>query len=372
MVALGTTPAARAWLRESPGGADMGSPLPLDIFPSLKGEDHPTLPGMTLFSDERFGRWLKPTGIYIPPSVDIDKGPVNVVLWLHGWYVDSIESLFYRDRSQPREQVLASKKNVILVAPWLGSRSGEKDPSSSYRPKDLNQGSFGEIYLKQVLAALAALRDPDADPDPAPSVGDPWTPQWSGIGPGPAAGPQIKLRDLIIGCHSGGGEGMRYLVGNLGRYRFHLKECWGFDCLYGVDAVPDTASFWYDWVSGDGRPLSVFYGKSTVFHSVKLDLMGRGLATREGGRRDPPGAAVSKLQVTLGIDSARGADDLMGLDALTKAAPPKRGSKDSNDFVKQAADNLTKAAPWPGDLMEMHYGIARNFFLARLKAAGYL
>jgi hypothetical protein len=169
---------------------------------------------------------------------------------------------------------------------------------------------------------------------------------------------------------------MRNLVGSLGRYKRNLAACWGFDCLYGAgakrDGKPyDDASFWYDWTAGsNGCPLYVSYGVSTVPQSVKLYLMGQGLITGQGGRRDPEGPEVAQLDVELGIPDARPIDDLMGLDQLLQATTPGSGHRDTvgNEFAKRAADNLSKNAKWPKDLMEMHYRIARDGLLERLKA----
>lgn len=337
--------------------------MPLLLMP----EKAPTLSGQTFFSDPLLGAWAKPTGVYLPPSVDIDKGPVNVLLWLHGWYVPNIELFFKGDRSAVRQQVLASGKPVILVAPWLGN--GQRGSGSTYSVKDLT-GRWGEQYLDAVLSSLALMEDP-ATFKAQLQRND--TSLISGYQP--ASTPRLRLGKLVIACHSGGGEGMRNLVDALGRYRGHLAECWGFDCLYGANATPDDATFWYNWTTGNNaRPLYISYGASTVPQSVKLYLMGEGLATREGARRDPEGPDVSQLHVTLGISTTKYIDDLMGLDGLLMSTTPnpKRPPTLGNKFVEQAADNLSKNAGWPKDLMEMHYRIARDGLLQRLKGANFL
>lgn len=332
----------------------------------LMQEKAPTLAGQTFFSDPLLGAWAKPTGVYLPPSVNIDMGPVNVLIWLHGWYVPKIESLFYSDPSAVRQQVLASGANVILVAPYLGN--GQRG-GSTYGVKDLT-GRWGERYLDEVLAALALMEDP------ATFKAQLKRNDLSIIGGFyPASTPRLRLGRLVIACHSGGGAGMRNLVDALGRYRGHLAECWGFDCLYGANAMPDDATFWYNWtVSSHARPLYISYGSSTVPQSVKLYLMGEGLATREGYRRDPEGPDVRPLHVTLGIAASKSIDDLMGLDALLLSTTPytKRPPTLGNKFVEQAAKNLSKNAGWPHDLMAMHYQIARKGLLERLNAASFL
>jgi hypothetical protein len=327
----------------------------------LKSEEKPTLPGTTLFSDPLLGAWTKPTGVYLPPSANIGRGHVNVLLWLHGWYVPNIGQLFSGDRAQVRQQVLASSKSVVLVAPHLGDGHAG---GSSYRVDGL-KGNWGELFLDQVLGALAPGQDPRLRPSR-----------------GAAPGQGLLLGNLVIACHSGGGEGMRYLVDSLGHYKRNLAACWGFDCLYGAHAkrdgkIYDDANFWYDWTAGsDGRPLYISYGPTTVPQSVKLDLMRQGLVTRDGARSDPEGPEVERIEVTLGIPPKRHIDDLMGLDELQAATtpnprhPPPLAAK----FAEQAANNLDKNAGWPSGSdarMELHYKIAKDGLLDRLKGAEF-
>lgn len=327
----------------------------------LKSEETQTLPGLTFFSDPLLGTWAKPTGVYMPPGASTDKGVVDVLLWLHGWYVPTIEQLFQADRSQVRQQLLASGKGMVLVAPYLGNGH---PGGSNYSVADLT-GHWGELFLNQVLGALAPGLDPRL--------------RRRDLFVNVDFGPGLRLGKLVIACHSGGGAGMLNLVGSLGRYKRHLAECWGFDCLYGANAKRDgkpydDASFWYDWTSGSsGCPLYVSFGVSTAPQSVKLYLMGQGLITSQGARRNPEGPEVSQLHVKLGIPEARHIDDLMGLDQLLLATTPKPGHRDAlgNEFVERAASNLGKNAKWPsgpGALMEMHYRIARDGLLERLKA----
>ena len=185
------------------------------------------------------------------------------MLYLHGYFVTDVKQLFNSDPAWVRKAVLNSGKNVALVAPYLGK--GQQG-GGTYSVRDLT-GNWGELYINDVLNSLVLPKIPKADL---------MHPQVGLI-------PQLRLRNLIIACHSGGGAGMRNLVNALGRYKHNLAECWGFDCLYGVKASPDDANFWYDWVqSKNGRPLFISYGVSTVFESVKLYLMKRGLRDRRG------------------------------------------------------------------------------------------
>jgi hypothetical protein len=51
---------------------------------------------------------------------------------------------------------------------------------------------------------------------------------------------------------------------------------------------------------------------------------------------------------------------------------PKRPPALGNKFAEQAAASLSKRVGWPADLMEMHYQIARDGLLERLKTASFL
>ena len=328
---------------------------------TLKAYPIQTIPGLTLFS-EPDNACLKPTAVYLPPKyMETKKKVLNVVLWLHGFYVKNHKFLFFNDAARVREQVLRSGKDVVLVAPFLGDEEVDKEGNfyGDYSVKDLGGGKWGERYLDGVLEALAKSQKP-----PFP--------------------PAFDVKNLVIACHSGGGAGMRKLVGTLGKYRSKLQECWGFDCLYGAKAEPDDATFWYQFVSGkEGRPLYVVYGRSTAPQSVKLYLMGKGKANARGNRLDPPGPPSKNLHVTIGHYltvpymgqnvSVNITDDeidkLISQPPATAKQPPKAAKPQDGDFVKQAVSNLRGNHIFMDEIkgFELHYYIAREFFLLRLR-----
>lgn len=312
-------------------------------MPSLKLEDPASLAGTTLYSDPKtIHDWIRPTFVYVPPNASLDKGAINVVIWLHGWFVGSITQLFKNDKARMRQQVLASSKPVVLLAPYLGD-GGDGDTETPYAVGGL-KGNFGERYLDQVFKVL----------------GD----DHAGIRPG----------KIVIACHSGGGEAMRYLVDSLGRYKDQLVECWGFDCLYGGKPTPDDANFWFDWVASSSKSLVVRYALSTVPQSVKLLLMKRGLADGDGDgdRRNPQASDISALDIKLSVASAKSEDDLMDLASLAGMTKPPHPPKPGERFVQKAAANLRKNTGWPKDQMAMHYAAASDGLLERLKAATFL
>ena len=325
----------------------------------LEQDSVTTFPGLTLFS-KRGSHCMKPTGVYLPEKHVDTKKALDVVIWLHGWYVTSHKQLFDSDEASVRRQVLNSSKDAVLIAPFLGKKLGKDDHNADYDLSDLKTAKWGELYLNEVLKALARFQNRSSPPD-------------------------LDIKSLVIACHSGGGEGMRYLVGTLGKYQAKLKECWGFDCLYHTSTKPDPddATFWYQWMSGkDARPLYIVYGPSTLPQSVKLDLIGRGKATPQGDKANPPGRQIADLHVSIGhyeafplagqmvkvnnIDAL--VDDLM----IRPPPPPPKGSKAPTkpmNFVEQAATNLSANFAF---VFDIHYFIAWSGFLSRLKNAAFL
>jgi Uncharacterized protein conserved in bacteria (DUF2272) len=157
------------------------------------------------------------TGVFIPEGYQ-SAAKVDLVLYLHGFKADAIKreaiDQYWNTRRFPygafREGVNASGRNVVLVAPTLGSHS---EAGNLVKPGGL------DAFLSEVLAALRAY------------------------GPQSSAGVAPALGTLVLACHSGGGWPMRQLAGGQDQALTHLRECWGFDCTYnqGDDA------FWAGW-----------------------------------------------------------------------------------------------------------------------------
>lgn len=305
-----------------------------------------TFPGQTLFSSAK-SNCLKPTSVYVSAKHADTDNALDVVLFLHGFYVKNLKFLFHSDPTRLREQVRDSGKDVVLIAPFLGYEYADGDTfAGDYSVKGLAETDFGERYLDEVLAAMAAFRNPTSPPD-------------------------LTVRSLTIAGHSGGGAGIRNLYGNLGKYRAQLKECWGLDCLYGMKASPDDATFWHDaMLKSDAVPLYFFYGPSTIRQSVKLDLMGRGLANSLGDMADPPThMPIANLHVEIGQAVVGDIDKLMFPTPFKPKPVPKGAKPARGEYAATAASNLRSKVRFNDDI---HYIIARDFLLARLKAATYL
>jgi hypothetical protein len=157
------------------------------------------------------------TGIFIPEHY-VPSAAADLLLYLHGHKAEAIRrqaiDQYWNSQRFPygalREGVNASARNVILVAPTLGSGS---EAGRLMRTGGLN------AYIAQVLAALHAY------------------------GPHQQTGAAPALRNLILACHSGGGVPMRQLAGSRDRALAQLRECWGYDCTYNTgDDV-----FWQGW-----------------------------------------------------------------------------------------------------------------------------
>src|SRR5262249_42488166 len=151
---------------------------------------------------------------------------VDVVLWFHGFYVPDVRDLIHpadaKKDMKLRESLRAPKKDVILIAPWLGL-------SESMSLGVLGEGDGCQEYLDQVLDGIARFR----------------------TSRGKGAADSLALGNLILAGHSAGGAMMKAAAKHLGGYAGNLKECWGFDCFYDAD--------YGTWSRGNPGPEKVFY-----------------------------------------------------------------------------------------------------------------
>lgn len=308
------------------------------------------------------------TGIYVPAahnktmaaSDGEDGAPpvemLNVAIWLHGFEVTGVKDLFTGNQSKIRDSVSKSGRDVILIAPFLGrvhatgtDANGNTIWDGHLDSKTLAGTNGGELYIDEALLALAKF--------------------WN---PGVANPPIPRVKNLVLACHSGGGVPMRAAVQGLGKYLGSLRECWAFDCLYRGSA-PDDASFWFEEVK-KGFELYVYFGPSTAYQAIKLYLMREGMATDKGDKIDPPSGKNTKVHVTVGYDAAAQAaganpDDVANTGAAAQmAAALPAGQQDkayvNGSYAYKTARNLKSRHSFPADV---HYFIARSFFLASLK-----
>jgi hypothetical protein len=187
------------------------------------------------------------TGIYLPARFG-DQEDIDVILYLHGHLIggcgnrptDQVDLYWKRPRFLLREGLHQTGRSFVLVLPSLGPQS----QSGTLR----RAGGF-DRYMKQVEAAIVQQAASSGLTRPR-SIGR-----------------------IIVSCHSGGGSTMRAIATSTGEYARRIRECWGFDCLYG-DADPGS---WKRWAQAhpDAR-LYVHYTATagTVSHSEQLHKAG--------------------------------------------------------------------------------------------------
>jgi hypothetical protein len=208
-------------------------PTPGAAVPRLVRAEQ-TPPGLTLYVEidlaitDKLGlRAPAVTGIFIPDGY-VPGAAADLVLYLHGFKAaairrEAIDAYWDARRfhyGALREGVNATARNVILVAPTLGSRSEAG--------RLLAAGGLDD-YLGKVMAALRAY------------------------GPHGQSGTTPALGNLVLASHSGGGLPMRRIAGGSSRSGARIRECWGYDCTYNTG--DDT--FWASWAQA--RPNAAVY-----------------------------------------------------------------------------------------------------------------
>ena len=205
----------------------------------LKREEH------TLYVDISLGEEspARPmTGIFIPENY-VPQRQVDLILYLHGYKnIDicgpdesvSIDGYWSSAHWPLREETNRGGKNAILVAPTLGPKS---------QAGRLIDARGFEAYVTDILTALRKY------------------------GPYQTATPDPECGHFILACHSGGGEPMRKLALGNHRYADYIRECWGFDCLYGSSG----AEQWAKWAEHhQNAKLFIHYLHTTEAQSKDL------------------------------------------------------------------------------------------------------
>jgi peptidoglycan hydrolase-like protein with peptidoglycan-binding domain len=187
------------------------------------------------------------TGMFVPANFK-PMPSVDLIVYLHGFkrYGPSIAMSGYWDKRRfpqhaLREATNQGGKNVILVAPTLGPRS--------QAGRLVSAGGFDQ-YLERVLAAIGQH-------------------VYGGAAPAP------QLGTLIVASHSGGGLPMRHAVLGSRKYAANIRECWGFDCMYGGAS---EARQWAQWAASQPtRRLFVYYTDTGGTRANSAHLKGLGI-----------------------------------------------------------------------------------------------
>jgi len=196
-------------------------------------DPRPAVRGTTLYPTKG-SKCIKETAIYLPPGHDFLAKKLHVVLWIHGYYVRNVRDILEpadEDKDMAlRQNVISTRKDVVMIAPWLGYKYVG---GGSLGLGDLGKGTGCQAYLDEVLQSLGRFRKSYAAKNSPPA-----TTGTTGEKKDEVVAPTIET--LVVAGHSAGGAMMRDAVGALGNYRANLRECWGFDCLYD--------SLWPGWV----------------------------------------------------------------------------------------------------------------------------
>ena len=222
------------------GGARRESPPTDKQDEAVRRETTP--PSLTLYLPIPLvvpGLEKQSTGVFIPDGYRPGK-TVDLVLFLRGYDIKRPKSAtavaeYWNSPQHPilksfllREEINKSGKNVLLVVPTLGpfAQAGKLSDKDGIRD-----------FLDRVLDGL-----------------------WR-HGPHAALKQRPTIRHLILAAHSGGGVSLRRLaqvVGDDPGLKDKLKECWGFDSIYGVKSK--DAEFWADWAQAHpGAQVKMFY-----------------------------------------------------------------------------------------------------------------
>jgi hypothetical protein len=325
----------------------------------LKQDPKPAVKeGLTLYG---LNGCLAHTGVYVPKPQTLASGKLNVIVWLHGMYVDEIKPLFDADGSQVRQAVRDSSKDVVLIAPFLGHKWVTRElPQPGQKPdgKDgkvkvvhgslglgkLGQGVGMQQYLQEILGALANFQKSVSSHPDAPA-------------------PNIKIDKLVLACHSGGGELMRTASDTLDDFRTNnLVECWGFDCLYGpVDP-------WFQWASSHiDATLFLYYGQGTspANGGVPVEFWRR----IYGSPKQPQKAPLNHVKLAPAVAGVE--QDAVAFQSVADIAA-KSNTTNNYEKIRKQVDPLLDdtAAYWKilNPVAFTHYQVVTGLFGQRIQA----
>jgi murein DD-endopeptidase MepM/ murein hydrolase activator NlpD len=224
-------------------------PVTSTVVPPLIAEDQ-SIPGYTCYVRIDLGKANYPlsmTGIYVPSNFN-PKQPVDVVLYLHGMTMtfpgSCAQIIDYWNASKLpaydlriRDDINASGRNVVLVAPSLGDSPNKYQNQLSGNKRGLDQ------YMEKVLLAVNTYI----------------VKKRFNVNP-------IEARNVVIAAHSAGGlQMLKIAISENPVYGPKISECWGFDSMYGNVVTP-----WLNWAARNRDKKLVVYYQSTTEGNTKL------------------------------------------------------------------------------------------------------
>lgn len=260
------------------------------------------------------------TGVFVPANYR--AGPtVDLVVFLRGYDIKRPKAAtsvaeYWNSPQHPilksfqlREEVARSGKNVILAVPALGPFS---------QAGTLKDEGGVQAFLASILDGL-----------------------WRN-GPHAGLANRPTLRHLILAAHSGGGVPLRRLVQVVGEddiFKHKLKECWGFDSIYGVK--DKDADFWSAWASSHpDTKVSMFYlfTEKDVGKDPKLPVS----PANPLDHREPTGTTFPALELER-LAKAR------MLDNVAVVRETSATTLSHNEVPRAHLADLLKAAPYLDD-----------------------
>jgi hypothetical protein len=260
------------------------------------------------------------TGVFVPMNYRVGR-TVDLVVFLRGYDINRPKAAtsvaeYWNSPEHPilksfllREEINNSGKNVILAVPTL---------SPFAEAGSLKDNGGVQAFLERILDGL-----------------------WQ-TGPHAGLPNRPTIRHLILAGHSGGGVPLRKLAQVLGDdadFKEKLKECWGFDSLYGVK--DKDAEFWSDWAKGHaGTKVTMFYlfTEKSVGKDPKLPVS----AENPFDHREPTGTTFPSLELER-LAKAQ------SLGNVTVVRESKASTLNHNEVPRTHLADLLKAASYLDD-----------------------
>jgi hypothetical protein len=294
-----------------------------------------SLKGTTLFT--RGDDCITPTAVYLSKAND-RKSVANVIIFFHGWHVESIQKhVFSPDtaggENKLREGVDAAGKDVVLIVPFLGHQEKGK---GSIGLGDLKAKGL-KAYLDQVLGMIIAGKN------------------------------STNIERLVLACHSGSDAIQRDATGLLGDdLKKKLKECWGFDC------INSDGKFFGAWADGlPGVSFHFYVAKGSVDYKHFPSYLVRAYGT-PAKPRNPP---MAKVFLAPGVNKPplqSVPDDQVGesFDAIQKK---QAAALSDYEKLRLVLDNKLdeKQGAWETEVkkhhLKEHYEVVRDLFGPRIE-----
>lgn len=257
------------------------------------------------------------TGVFVPDKYRVGK-TVDLVVFLRGYDINrprtatSVAEYWNSPKHATlksfllREEINKSGKNVLLVVPTLGPFA---------EVGKLREPGGAQEFLGRILDGL-----------------------WRN-GPHVGLKERPTIRHLVLAAHSGGGVPLRRIAQVLGdddAFKGKLKECWGFDSIYGVK--DKDAEFWADWAKGHpGTKVTMFFifTQKDVGKNPKLPVSASNLLDH----REPTGTTFPAMELER-LAKAR----KLGNVAVVRGT--KASTLNHNEVPRTHLADLLKSAPY--------------------------